>query len=59
MPFPGHVSDPESYWRLLIEGTDAITDIPIDRWDADKYYDPDPNPRATRCIRGAAVSWTG
>ena len=41
--FPGHVNDPESYWRLLAGGVDAITAIPPDRWDAAKYYDPDPN----------------
>jgi acyl transferase domain-containing protein/acyl carrier protein len=41
--FPGHVTDPESFWRLLIEGTDAVTDIPQGRWDSARYYDPDPN----------------
>ncbi|MCU1273702.1 MAG: hypothetical protein JWO48_1133, partial [Bryobacterales bacterium] len=41
--FPGHVSDREGYWRLLVDGVDAITEIPPDRWDSAKYYDPDPN----------------
>ena len=26
--FPGGVSGPESYWRLLVDGVDAITRIP-------------------------------
>ncbi|MFV1966850.1 MAG: type I polyketide synthase [Pirellulaceae bacterium] len=41
--FPGGVNDPESYWRLLRAGVDAICETPPDRWDLDAYYDPDPN----------------
>lgn len=40
--FPGNAQDPASYWRLLCEGVDAIREIPSDRWDADRFYDPDP-----------------
>ena len=40
--FPGGANNPEAYWKLLAEGKDAISEIPKDRWDADKYYDPDP-----------------
>jgi acyl transferase domain-containing protein/acyl carrier protein len=40
--FPGGANDPESFWRLLREGTDAITRVPPDRWDADALYDPNP-----------------
>ena len=40
--FPG-AADPEAYWRLLIGGVDAITEIPAGRWDVDAYYDPDPD----------------
>ncbi len=40
--FPGDVAGPESYWRLLVDGQDAITRIPADRWDADAFFDPDP-----------------
>ncbi|HEX7843259.1 MAG TPA: SDR family NAD(P)-dependent oxidoreductase, partial [Kofleriaceae bacterium] len=40
--FPGGVHDPESFWRLLSGGIDAIGEVPPDRWDADTYYDPDP-----------------
>ncbi|WP_329560968.1 polyketide synthase [Kitasatospora sp. NBC_01266] len=31
--------DLASYWRNLLGGVDAITDVPEGRWDAD-YYDP-------------------
>jgi phthiocerol/phenolphthiocerol synthesis type-I polyketide synthase D len=40
--FPGDVAGPESFWRLLVNGEDAITEVPADRWDADAFYDPDP-----------------
>ena len=40
--FPGGVTDPRSYWRLLQDGIDAITEIPSDRIDIGTYYDPRP-----------------
>ncbi|TAJ15956.1 MAG: SDR family NAD(P)-dependent oxidoreductase, partial [Planctomycetota bacterium] len=39
--FPGGATDPESYWRLLMSGRDAITEIPASRWDLDAWYDAD------------------
>src|SRR5947209_8058934 len=40
--FPGGVTDPDSFWQLLREGRDAVTEVPPSRWDVDEYYDPDP-----------------
>jgi acyl transferase domain-containing protein len=40
--FPGGVDSPESYWRLLADGIDAVTEVPRERWDIEHYYDPDP-----------------
>ena len=40
--FPGDVVGPDSFWDLLVEGRNAISRIPADRWDADAFYDPDP-----------------
>ncbi len=40
--FPGGVTGPESFWDLLVEGRNAISTVPADRWDAEAFYDPDP-----------------
>src|SRR3954468_691461 len=40
--FPGDVVGPESFWRLLVDGEDAVSEEPADRWDAEEFYDPDP-----------------
>lgn len=39
--FPG-APNTEAYWDLLWSGTDAVTDVPADRWDSAALYDPDP-----------------
>lgn len=41
--FPGGIGDAESFWNFVLHKGDAVADIPKDRWDADKYYDPDPD----------------
>jgi 3-oxoacyl-[acyl-carrier-protein] synthase II len=40
--FPGGANNPEAFWHLLESGGDAIVDIPVDRWDSQMYYDPNP-----------------
>ncbi|MGH3723423.1 MAG: SDR family NAD(P)-dependent oxidoreductase [Mycobacterium sp.] len=41
--FPGGIEDADSFWKFALLKGDAVADIPKDRWDADKYYDPDPD----------------
>lgn len=38
--FPGGASNPLAFWELLKNKGDAITDIPGDRWDFRRFYDP-------------------
>jgi acyl transferase domain-containing protein/acyl carrier protein len=40
---PGHVRSPADFWRLLIEGRDAVIDVPADRWDASALFSPEPD----------------
>ncbi|KAJ2986197.1 hypothetical protein NUW58_g5140 [Xylaria curta] len=50
---PGGVATPEDFWQLLQNGGDIITDVPKDRWDADKLYNADPDVDGTSyCRRG-------
>ena len=49
--FPGGADDPDTFWRLLKSGADAITEVPRDRWDIDAFYDPDPTVPGKMCCR--------
>ena len=40
--FPGNVDSPDSYWQLLMDGREGISEVPSDRWDVEAFYDPDP-----------------
>ena len=40
--FPGGVRDPQTFWDLLKNGVDAITEVPPDRFDINEFYDPRP-----------------
>lgn len=40
--FPG-APDLDTLWRNLQNGVDSVTEVPRDRWNIDKFFDPDPN----------------
>jgi acyl transferase domain-containing protein/acyl-CoA synthetase (AMP-forming)/AMP-acid ligase II/NADPH:quinone reductase-like Zn-dependent oxidoreductase/acyl carrier protein len=41
--FPGGADDPDTFWALLLEGRDAVSEVPADRWPVDDYTDEDPS----------------
>ncbi|MDE5120908.1 MAG: polyketide synthase, partial [Trichodesmium sp. St19_bin1] len=53
--FPRNANTPESFWELLSNGQDSITEIPLERWDLDSYYDPNPESPGKMYIRHAAL----
>ncbi|AUX43617.1 acyl transferase [Sorangium cellulosum] len=50
---PGGVDAPDGLWTLLERGVDAVA--PITRWDADAFYDPDPDALRKSYVRDAAM----
>lgn len=53
---PGGIGSPELLWEALLRGDDLVTEIPLDRWDADEHYDPEPGvPGRSVCRWGAFI----
>src|SRR5574338_1289073 len=40
--FPGSVNSPETFWQLLINDVDAISEVPPDRYDVNALFDERP-----------------
>ena len=40
--FPGGATDADSFWKMMLDRTDAITDVPPDRWNHSIIYHPEP-----------------
>ena len=54
--FPGS-SGLKGYWQTLLQGKDAITDVPETHWSPDDYFDPDPGAiDHVYCKRGGFLS---
>ncbi|MEU2221534.1 alpha/beta fold hydrolase [Streptomyces sp. NPDC018347] len=51
---PG-AEDPAGYWELLRAGTDAVTDIPAERWDNEAYRAAGPDAPGTIRTRRAGL----
>ncbi|WP_171987632.1 beta-ketoacyl synthase N-terminal-like domain-containing protein, partial [Streptomyces sp. MP131-18] len=50
--FPGGVTSPDEFWRLISSGGDAISGLPRDRgWDVERLYDPESNGEGTTYAR--------
>ena len=50
---PGGLDSPEKLWDALVRGEDFVTIVPLDRWDPQEYYDPEPG------VPGRSVSKWG
>jgi acyl transferase domain-containing protein/NADPH:quinone reductase-like Zn-dependent oxidoreductase len=40
--FPGGADTPDKFWNLLLQGVDAITEVPPERWQIEDFFDADP-----------------
>ncbi|MEZ5286503.1 MAG: type I polyketide synthase [Vicinamibacterales bacterium] len=48
---PGGISNLDALWAFLLRGGDAIGDVPADRWDADAFFDADPDAPGRMSVR--------
>ena len=57
--FPGGANDAESFWKLLLDGREAVSEVPADRWNVERYYDAEPGVAGksiARCVQGVVAS---
>jgi acyl transferase domain-containing protein len=40
--FPGGINDLDAFWNLLVSGVDAVSEVPADRWNVERFYDAEP-----------------
>ncbi len=40
--FPGNADSAQALWNLLCSGKDGIIEVPKDRWNIKRFYDPNP-----------------
>lgn len=51
--YPGGISSADTFWDTISKGTDAIIDVPANRWDYRKFFDAnDKRPGKTRVKQG-------
>lgn len=50
---PGNIESPADLWDALLRGADLVTEVPLERWDAEEHYDPEPG------VPGRSVSKWG
>lgn len=36
--FPGGANDPDRYWRMICDGVDAVTEIPLERGNTEAFF---------------------
>ncbi|MEV5651065.1 type I polyketide synthase [Nocardia sp. NPDC052254] len=55
--FAGGIDSPESFWDFVVDKRDGVVDMPADRWDLRRYYDPEPRtPGRSYTKRGAFMT---
>lgn len=52
---PGGVESPEDFWRLLLNGTDAVTEVPDSRWDHSQFHHPGRIPGKSYTMRAGTL----
>ncbi|WP_280404818.1 type I polyketide synthase [Nocardia brasiliensis] len=40
--YAGGIDSPETFWDFVLDKRDGVVEVPPDRWDYRRYYDPEP-----------------
>ncbi|WP_067895705.1 type I polyketide synthase [Nocardia vaccinii] len=55
--FAGGIDSPDTFWDFVVDKRDGVVEIPADRWDYRRYYDPEPRtPGRAYTKRGAFMT---
>ncbi|MCC3312601.1 type I polyketide synthase [Nocardia africana] len=55
--FAGGIDSPETFWDFVVDKRDGVVEMPADRWDYRRYYDPEPRtPGRSYTKRGAFMT---
>ncbi|MFB8003475.1 type I polyketide synthase [Nocardia sp. NPDC056000] len=56
--FAGGIDSPETFWEFVLDKRDGVVDVPPDRWDYRRYYDPEPRTPGRSYTKRAAFMTT-
>lgn len=53
---PAGSDTPENYWQALQDGRDGVVEVPQERWELERYFDPEPGkPGKSYCRKGGFI----
>ena len=55
LKFPQDADTPETFWKLLLDGRSAMTEVPKDRWNIDSFYHPNSDRHDTVSVSGTSI----
>ena len=51
--------DLDRFWLNIVDGVNSITEVPPERWDVDRYFDPEWDHQTAAQRSGSASKWGG
>src|SRR4029453_4771051 len=51
--------DLDRFWLNIVDGVNSITEVPPERWDVDRYFDPEWDHQTATQRSGSASKWGG
>ncbi|GAB2657145.1 type I polyketide synthase [Nocardia goodfellowii] len=56
--FAGGIDSPDTFWDFVLDKRDGVVDMPPERWDFRRYYDPEPRTPGRSYTKRAAFMTT-